>query len=136
MPQRSSASRSFFPWERRGGFLRRAGLHRLRPLLATLVAVGFVVVIAARERQQSGIRRTRALLLDVRRAVDGYLADHDGQCPPNFELLADYGNFRGVPLDAWGNPLTLICPGTRPGQRYRLVSAGPDGLPEGRDRIE
>ena len=56
--------------------------------------------------------------------------------PDSFAALADYGAFRGTPKDAWGHPLTLICPGAEPGEAYRLISAGPDGIAGGLDRIE
>lgn len=131
-----SERRSFFPWERRGGLIRRLGLYRLGPLLLALGLSGLVVLIVVRERQQAGIRRTRSVLLDVRQAVDAYLADHQGRCPESFAELSDYGPFDGSPLDAWGQPLTLVCPGGEPGQPYRLISAGPDGIPGGLDRIE
>jgi general secretion pathway protein G len=89
MVWRSSEKRSFFPWERRGGLFRRLGLYRLGPLA---LAVGFcllLVLIVVRERRQAGIRRTRAVLSDVRQAVDAYLADHKGQCPESFGALAN-----------------------------------------------
>lgn len=132
----SSEKRSFFPWERRGGLFRRLGLYRLGPIAIALCLIGLLVLVVVRERRQAGVRRTRALLLDVRQAVDAYLADHKGQCPDSFAALADYGAFRGTPKDAWGNPLTLICPGAEPGEAYRLISAGPDGIAGGLDRIE
>lgn len=131
-----SEKRSFFPWERRGGLIRRLGLYRLGPLLVACALVGLLALIVVRERRQAGIRRTRAVLLDVRQALDAFLADHQGRCPESFAALADYGSFKGVPRDGWGQPLTLICPGSEPGQRYRLLSAGPDGIAGGLDRIE
>ena len=112
------------------------GLYRLGPLAFVLCLVGLLVIIVVRERRQSGIRRTRALLIDVRQAVDAYLADHKGQCPATFSALSDYGVFKSTPMDAWGRPLTLICPGSEPGETYRLISAGPDGIAGGLDRIE
>lgn len=133
---RGSEKRSFFPWERRGGLFRRLGLYRLGPLVIAFGLIGLLVLVVVRERRQAGVRRTRALLLDVRQAVDAYLADHKGQCPDSFAALADYGAFRGTPKDAWGHPLTLICPGAEPGEAYRLISAGPDGIAGGLDRIE
>jgi hypothetical protein len=111
-------------------------LYRLGPLLAASALVGLLALIVVRERRQAGIRRTRAVLLDVREALDAFLADHQGRCPESFAALADYGPFKGVPRDGWGQPLTLICPGSEPGQRYRLLSAGPDGIAGGLDRIE
>jgi general secretion pathway protein G len=136
MAWRGSERRSFFPWERRGGLFRRLGLYRLGPLAFALCLVGLLVLVVLREREQAGIRRTRALLLDVRQAVDAYLADHKGQCPESFSALTDYGTFKATPEDAWGQPLTLICPGSEPGEAYRLISAGPDGIAGGLDRIE
>ena len=131
-----SEKRSFFHWERRGGLFRRLGLYRLGPLLVASCLAGLLVLIAVRERRQSGIRRTRAVLLDVRQAVDAYLADHQGRCPENFAALDDYGPREGTPRDGWGRPLTLICDGSSPGEPYRLISAGPDGIAGGLDRIE
>lgn len=136
MVWKNSEKRSFFPWERRGGLFRRLGLYRLGPLLGVVCIIALLGLVVLRERRQSGIRRTRALLLDVRQAVDAYLADHKGRCPESFAALADYGAFKGTPRDAWGHPLTLICPGSEPGELYRLVSAGPDGIAGGLDRIE
>jgi hypothetical protein len=135
MKRRRSEQRLFFPWERRGGLVRRFGLDRLRPLLVVVGGCLLLGLIAMRERRDTGVRRTRVILLDMRQAVDLFMADHDGQCPDSFVALADYGSFQGAPLDAWGRPLTLICPGAD-GSRYRLVSAGPDGVPGGLDRIE
>jgi general secretion pathway protein G len=133
---RGSEKRSFFPWERRGGLFRRLGLYRLGPLLLVMAIGGLLVLVVVRERRQAGIRRTRAVLLDVRQAVDAYLADHEGRCPASFAELANYWSFKGTPKDAWGQPLTLICPGSEPGEPYRLISAGPDGIAGGLDRIE
>jgi hypothetical protein len=110
-------------------------LYRLRPLLSLGALVALLTLVAVRERRQSGIRRTRALLLDVRAAVDAYRADHKGRCPESFEELADYGRVASSPVDAWGRPLTLICEAGA-GEPYRLVSAGPDGIVGGLDRIE
>jgi len=131
-----SESRSFFPWERRGGLFRRLGLDRLRPLLGAALLFGLFGLVLARERTEAGVRRTRAVLLDVRQAMDAYLADHAGQCPLDFTALAAYAPFKGIPRDAWGQPLTLICPGSEPGEPYQLMSAGPDGIVGGLDRIE
>jgi general secretion pathway protein G len=136
MVWRNSEQRSFFPWERRGGLFRRLGLYRLGPLALAIGLCLLLVLIVVRERRHAGIRRTRAVLLNVRHAVDAYLADHKGQCPESFAALANYGTFKGAPRDAWGHPLTLICPGSDPGEAYRLVSAGPDGIAGGLDRIE
>jgi len=101
-----------------------------------LLVLGFVLLVGSRERRQSGIRQTRATLLSVRSAVEGFMAENAGACPPNLEGVLDYGNFKQVPRDAWGNPLRLVCPARRERERYELLSDGPDGRPGGLDRIE
>jgi hypothetical protein len=126
----------FFPWERRGGVLRRIRIDQAGPVLAVLCAVALVVLVGVHERRQAGIRRTRATILNVRGAVDSYMADHDGECPhEGLGSLGNYGNFESTPRDAWGKPLRLQCPGADR-TPYDLSSDGPDGRPGGLDRIE
>src|SRR5262249_10570457 len=100
-----SERRIFFPWEGRGGLRRYFAFGRIRPLIyaATLLAV--LGVIAVRERRDSGIRQTRATLLDMRRAVDTYIADHEGGCPDSLEAARTYARIEEAPRDAWGHPL-------------------------------
>jgi hypothetical protein len=136
MRRRRGEERIFFPWESRGGIRRWLGLSRVRSFLVGVAVVGFIVLIGARERQRAGIRQTRATLLDVRQAVDAYVADHDGACPPSLSAVAHYGSFRTPPRDAWGRRLRLICPAEHPDAEYELMSDGPDGKPGGLDRIE
>lgn len=111
-------------------------MDQARPffLLAALAMV--VIVVAVRERRDAGIRRTRNTILNVRPAIDSFLADHDGGCPPrDFSGIGPNGAEQGAPRDAWGRPLHIECPG-RDRARYDLFSDGPDGLPGGLDRIE
>lgn len=126
----------YFPWERRGGFIRRIRVDQARPffLLAALVMV--VILVALRERRDAGIRRTRNTILSTRSSIDSFLADRDGGCPPrDFSGLTAPGGKEGPPTDAWGRPLRIECPG-RDRARYDLYSDGPDGVPGGLDRIE
>lgn len=135
MARGSNDKRIFFPWEGRGGFFAAIGRGRVRPLLIGALVVGFVVVVGVRERNRAGLRQTRATLLDARAAVDAYMAQNDGGCPPSLEAVAALGPFQGVPRDAWGRPLRLICPGRDDTSPYDLMSDGPDGKPGGLDRI-
>jgi general secretion pathway protein G len=128
--------RLFFPWEGRRGLKRFFRLGPLRPVLALGLGIGFVVLIGTRERRAAGVRQTRATMLDVRRSVESYLADHDGGCPPSLEALAELAQKDGPPRDAWGRPFRLTCPGRFDGAPYQLMSDGPDGEPGGLDRIE
>jgi hypothetical protein len=136
MIQRGSKERIFFPWEHKGGLLRRLGLDRVRPFLAVFLAVGFVIVIGVRERRESGVRRTRAVLLNYRNAIDAYMAENDGKCPPSLADVTGKGEFKGDGRDAWGKPLSFVCPAPSGELRYLLSSDGADGLPAGLDRIE
>ncbi|MFZ5894515.1 MAG: type II secretion system protein GspG [Myxococcota bacterium] len=134
---RSSSNASiFFPWERRRGVARLLGTGRVRPIAIVLFSVTFVVLVGSRERRQSGVRQTRATLLSLRHAVDAYMAENDGACPPNLDKVLDFASAKKVPSDAWGNPIRLVCPARRQDERYELMSDGPDGKPGGLDRIE
>ncbi|HEX6276971.1 MAG TPA: type II secretion system protein GspG [Polyangiaceae bacterium] len=129
--------RIVFPWEGRGGGLRRfLRLGRLKPFLGVLGVLGILVAIGVHERRDAGVRQTRATLLGVRRAVDSYIADHDGGCPTTLAAVAETTRGDGVPRDAWGRPLRLVCPGRFEGAPFELMSDGPDGEPGGLDRIE
>lgn len=136
MTRARSRSSIFFPWEKRRGLYAVFRTGRVRPVLVFVAVLGFVTFVAAREREKSGVRETRATLLGVRRAIDAYMAENDGNCPKGLEEALDFGSFQGLPRDAWGNPLRLVCPARRPGERYELLSDGPDGRPGGLDRIE
>ena len=104
--------------------------------MVVVLLLGLTVLVGVSERRRAGIRQTRATLLSLRTAIDSYLADHGGDCPEELAALTDYGSFRTLPLDAWGRPFRLTCPGRREGDRYDLASDGPDGKPGGLDRIE
>ena len=121
---RKTERRSFFPWEQRGGLFRRLGLYRLRPLLAVAGAIALLVLVVVRERDAAGVRRTRSILLDVREALDAYLADHQGQCPESFAALsvmrmARHGVLNGAarrtgtPVDDGDSTALSRCPVTR-----------------------
>ena len=138
MARRRSGERTvFLPWERQGGLVRRLGLGRLRVAAAALLAVLALALLGRREQKLSRERSTRATLLVVRRGVDAYRADHEGQCPKGaFEELVSHAYLAHLPVDAWGRPLRLICPSRRADRPYDLLSDGPDGDPWGLDRVE
>ena len=136
MRRRAADRRIFFPWEGRRGILRWVRLRRARPFFWGGLALGFLVLVGVRERSAAGVRQTRAALENARHAVDAYLADHDGGCPPDIGAVTGYTGVVGVPRDAWGSPLRLVCPARREGAAYDLMSDGPDREPGGLDRIE
>ena len=124
------------PWERRGGFLQRPGIARVRPILLIVGVITLFVVVAHRERQEAGVRATRASLIVLRQAIDTFRADNGWKCPPELLDLERRSYIKKVPVDAWGNPFDLTCPGRFDPQGYDLVSAGPDGISGGLDRVE
>ncbi len=131
-----SSANIFFPWERRGTLRRLLGTGRVRPVLTVAFALGFVLLVASRERRRSGVRQTRATLMTMRAAVDAYMAETDGSCPPSLAKAIDAANAKTGLNDAWGNPVRLVCPAHQKDERYELLSDGPDGKPGGLDRIE
>ncbi|MBI4702131.1 MAG: type II secretion system protein GspG [Deltaproteobacteria bacterium] len=136
MPRQRSPEQSIlFPWERGRG-LWRLRFVRSRPLLAGLGMAALLLVLGARERTRTGVRATRATLLVVRQAIDAYRADHEMRCPPTLGALRQDGYLRRAPVDAWGQPLELVCPGRRDPEGYDLSSPGARGAAAGLARIE
>jgi hypothetical protein len=134
--RRGADKRIFFPWEQRGSLVRRLGLRRVWPFAWGALCIALLVVIGLRERRASGVRQTRATLAEVKGALDRYLASNDGRCPSRFEDLEPFGKRKGVPHDAWGSPLRLVCPAPRGDLPYQLSSDGPDRVFGGLDRVE
>jgi hypothetical protein len=131
-----SDSRILFPWESHGGVRRWIRFGHLRPVFALVVLLSSVVAIAARERSQAGVRQTRASLHDTRRAVESFMAEHDGVCPATVQDVAPYMKRKQVPRDAWGQLPRLMCPSRHSEIGYEVVSDGPDRIPGGLDRVE
>lgn len=134
--RRNREQNIFFPWERGGGFLRRSGLSRARPFAAVLLGAVLLLLLGARERRKTGVRATRATLGIVHTAVAAYRADHERRCPASLIDLKRGGYLAVEPIDAWGHPLRLTCPGRRDADGYDLMSDGPDGEMGGLDRVE
>lgn len=136
MASRSRESKVFFPWERRRGLFGVLGRARVRLVAAIVVGLVLVIAIRAREERAAGVRATRATLTTAHVAVSAYRADHAGACPRELNELVTSGYATEVPIDAWGRPLRLTCPGRRDPHGFDLASDGPDGVPFGLDRVE
>ncbi|WP_437734166.1 type II secretion system protein GspG [Sorangium sp. So ce1335] len=134
--RRQRESTIFFPWERGGGLFRRTGMARAKPFAAGLAMVVLLLLLGARERRLVGIRSTRATLSVVHGAITLYRADHERRCPGSLEELKREGYLAIDPVDAWGRPLRLTCPGRKDPEGYDLMSDGPDGEIGGLDRVE
>ncbi len=134
--RRNEPQRVFFPWERRRGVLGALGRARLKLGLALAVLGLLALGLRAREEHAASVRATRAQISNATRHVASYRADHKGKCPEALAELVKQGYARDVPLDAWGRPLRLTCPGRRDTRGFDLSSDGPDGVPGGLDRVE
>jgi general secretion pathway protein G len=134
--RRIETHRVFFPWERRRGAIGVLGRARTRLVVAALLVIAFVVIVRRREEKLASIRATRATIDLADRSIGSFRADHGGACPRELGELVAGGYARDVPLDAWGRPLRLACPGLRDPRGFDVYSDGPDGLPGGLDRIE
>ena len=135
MARRRREQTIFFPWERRGGFFRFPWM-RSRALFAGLGMIALLLFFGMRARTDTGARSTRATMLVVREAIDGYRADHDGRCPASLAALESESYLEVKAVDAWGRHLVLTCPGRRNPNSYDLVSYGSTGDMRGLDRIE
>ena len=136
MAVRPRASKVFFPWERRRGLFGVLGRARVRLVAAVVLGLLVIVWIRAREEKAAGVRATRATITTANNAVSAFRADHAGACPKELAELVSGGYSQEVPIDAWGRPLRLACPGRRDPRGFDLASDGPDGVPYGLDRVE
>jgi general secretion pathway protein G len=129
-------SKVFFPWERRRGLFGIIGRARVRIVGGIILGLVVIIWIRSREETRAGVRATRATITTMQRAVASYRADHAGACPRELGELVVGGYSRGVPVDAWGHPLRLTCPGRMDPRGFEISSDGPDGIAGGLDRVE
>ena len=134
--RRTESRRVFFPWEKKRGALGVLGRARTRLIIGAAAVLLVVVLASARGETLASIRATRATIDVADRTVASYRADHAGACPRDLRELVSGGYARDVPIDAWGRPLRLACPGLRDPRGVDVYSDGPDGLPGGLDRVE
>lgn len=117
------------------GLLGRRGMH-VRVVLGIGCVIALLAWLHGREAHKAKVRATRASITTAYRATAVFRADHQGQCPRAAEDLVAGGYLRDVPLDAWGNPLRIECKsGPYEGTEVAISSDGPDGLPQGLDRV-
>jgi general secretion pathway protein G len=129
-------SRVFFPWERRRGFLGALGRTRVRWVLVGVIVIAFAWIVRRREEHSAAVRATRAAIDTGYHAMMAYRADHAGACPRDWHEMVAGNYLRDIPLDAWGHPLRITCPGRRDARGFDLESDGPDGQPGGLDRVQ
>ena len=120
------------PWERaQQPFRLFLSRRRSLPVLFALMVGGFFYTAHTLGDQRAELRATRATLAEVERATRAFLADL-GRCPEDVSELvhppkagAHYLN--ELPVDGWGRPLYVRCPGTDSRDVADVISAGPSG---------
>lgn len=136
MARRRGPSTVFFPWERGDGLRGRLGRARVGIVVVVVATVVSVSWLRQQEEHKASERATRAAISTAERGVYSYRADHGGACPKGFDDVVAGHHLRAVPLDAWGHPLRLTCPGIKDPHGFEISSDGPDGVPGGLDRVE
>ena len=115
--------------------LGRRGIHARLVVLGVLV-LSLLLWLRSREAHKAGVRATRAAIQSAHNATGSFRADHAGQCPRNAIDLVAGGYVREVPIDAWARPLRIECVAAAgDGVEVLISSDGPDGLPQGLDRV-
>ncbi len=136
MAKTRQKSSILLPWDRRAGFLGAVSRTRLRVFAVGLAALAFAVWVRGREEQKASVRATRAAITVAGKGLYAYRAAHAGGCPKNLDTLVSEGFLRDVPVDAWGHPLRVSCPGRKDTTGFDISSDGPDGIAGGLDRVE
>jgi len=120
------------PWERRGAWVREllAG-RRWKVLVLLSIVLGVLVLVGSAAERRQRVRETRAAVAEIKRAITAFRADL-GRCPHSlYELIhpprSGERYLRSVPVDGWGRPFYVRCPGRYDPDGVDVVSAGPSG---------
>lgn len=130
--RRRVVSNVALPWERQGSRLRELfSSGRWRLVLGLLLGAGIAWAIAGSVAERERVRATREVIAETRRALAQF-RESVGRCPLSIRELAHPSRtgtryLRDEPVDGWGNPLWVRCPGRYDPDGVDVVSAGPSG---------
>ena len=132
MRHRGRNSPILLPWERKSAWLGRVVFQRrLLGVLLLAAAIGILSFAYRAADERARTRATRTAIAEAQRAVTVFVAEL-GRCPHStVELMhppkaaARYLN--EIPVDGWGRPLYIRCPGHGPHEVAEIISAGPKG---------
>ncbi len=138
---RRADARLLFPWETPGEGAVRRVRRAARPAVAVLLAFAVLYALARVHAHRRAVFSTRAAIGTVLRAVEAYRADHEGRCPPSPDALVAPPDgarpyLRRPPMDGWGRPLRIVCPGRKNPAVADVSSAGPTGRFEDPTQVE
>jgi len=95
-----------------------------------LLLVGGLFGLGAHaDRRGDGQRTTNARLVmrNIRQAVDLYRLETGRDCPDGLDELFRLRILMKRPVDPWGRPFELVCPGAHDRDGVDLRSVGTDG---------
>ncbi|MDX2021511.1 MAG: type II secretion system protein GspG [Deltaproteobacteria bacterium] len=124
----------------RAAAMRRHSLRDLRKadagmtLLEVLIVLALISLIAGAigvtvfaNFKRGQIKTAKLMVNEVRGAVQQYMSDNSGDCPPNIEELVNQKFLKkSSTKDPWGKPFTLKCPGEQDSDGVDITSPGPD----------
>jgi hypothetical protein len=120
------------PWERRGAWIGQLFTRRrFGVVVGVALAVAAVLGLWRTADERARIRATRAAIAVVRRGAAEFREDL-GRCPRStVELVhpprTGVRYLAELPVDGWGRPLYVRCPGAADPEAIDVVSAGPSG---------
>lgn len=120
------------PWERQTTRARDVlGDGRWRRVVGVVVLVFAALTIHRSIDTRRRVMATHEALDEVRRAVGRFRADM-GRCPMTMNELVHPARraaryLAEAPVDGWGRPLWVRCPGRYDPEGVDVVSAGPSG---------
>lgn len=136
MAKKNDKKSILLPWDRRAGILGVVSRTRLRFFVLGAIVLAFAFWVRQREEHAASVRATRAAITVTGKGLYAYRAAHAGGCPKSLDTLVSEGFLHDVPLDAWGHPLRVTCPGRKDRAGFDVSSDGPDGVAGGLDRVE
>lgn len=124
----------------RAAALRRHSERGLRKadagmtLLEVLIVLALISLIAGAigvtvfNNFKKGQDKTAKLMInEIRGAVQQYMSDNSGDCPPNLEELVNQKFLKKSSIkDPWAKPFTLKCPGEQDSDGFDIASSGRD----------
>lgn len=132
MAKNRQRSTLLLPWEHRSRWLQtsvsRSRVRLFTLALALLVAIVVIYAISIRHIRQ---RNSRVAIDEVQRAIASFRQEVH-RCPTAAEELVrppipGRRYLQALPVDGWGNPLHVRCPGRFDKDQAEVISAGPSG---------
>jgi len=94
---------------------------------STLVWAGlFQVVRSVRVSGCCTHGHVRSELVNIQQALGHFRLETNNDCPQHLNELFEARFLNKPPLDPWGQPFHLVCPGRHDPEGADVVSAGPD----------